>query len=119
MSDCRIQAVLAFEDNYIWLIENQMTTIIIDPGSSQEVLAYLQKNQLTPSAILVTHHHDDHTGGVKRLLLIQYKNCALYAHANHGFDDIPKVNLVDEAIILRLGTSAFKCGVPQVIPIAT
>lgn len=48
MSDCRIQAVLAFEDNYIWLIENQMTTIIIDPGSSQEVLAYLQKNQRRP-----------------------------------------------------------------------
>lgn len=107
MSDCRIQAILAFEDNYIWLIENQMTTIIIDPGSSQEVLAYLQKNQLTPSAILVTHHHDDHTGGV-RDLLSQYKNCALYAHANHGFDDIPKVNLVDEGDHFVVGDICFQ-----------
>lgn len=95
MKNYQIQAVSAFEDNYIWLIHNDTQAIIIDPGSSQEVLDYLNRHQLIASAILVTHHHDDHTGGVRKILNV-YKDCALYAHKEHGFKELSFVNLVDE-----------------------
>ena len=59
----------AFKDNYIWLLVNPTNQIcaIVDPGDASPVLEYFQNYQLTPSAILLTHHHHDHTGGVLTL----------------------------------------------------
>ncbi|QRN04139.1 hydroxyacylglutathione hydrolase [Legionella sp. MW5194] len=60
----------AFTDNYIWLVinEEQHTAICVDPGDSEPVLHYLNENQLTLEAIVLTHHHFDHIGGVEGLL---------------------------------------------------
>jgi len=62
--------VNAFRDNYIWLIrgEDSGTAAIVDPGDAEPVLAALAEYRLTPAAILITHHHADHVGGVTRLL---------------------------------------------------
>lgn len=62
--------ISAFSDNYIWLIINQdkQKCAIIDPGEANPVLKYIDKNSLTPDAILITHHHDDHTDGIKGIL---------------------------------------------------
>jgi hydroxyacylglutathione hydrolase len=62
--------VRAFEDNYIWLIraKSQGHVAIVDPGDADPVLAALEKQRLTPAAILCTHHHGDHVGGVADLL---------------------------------------------------
>lgn len=64
-----VHAVPAFNDNYIWLIQSAQTrkALIVDPGDAQPVLAALQQLDLTPSAILITHHHHDHTGGIATL----------------------------------------------------
>ena len=62
-----IQAISAFDDNYIWVIHNDTHCIVVDPGQAEGVLHYLQEHQLTIAAILVTHHHYDHTGGVEEL----------------------------------------------------
>ena len=60
----------AFNDNYIWFIINsQHQAIVIDPGDSQPVINYCKKNRITLTHILITHHHADHTGGVKNLIL--------------------------------------------------
>ena len=57
----------AFRDNYIWLISNGKHVIIIDPGLAQPVLEYMAQHSLSPIAVLLTHHHADHTGGVTEI----------------------------------------------------
>lgn len=58
----------AFEDNYIWLIRNGMAAVAVDPGDAGPVVDYLQLHRLRLVAILLTHHHGDHTGGAAELL---------------------------------------------------
>ncbi|OGI46346.1 MAG: hydroxyacylglutathione hydrolase [Candidatus Muproteobacteria bacterium RBG_16_65_34] len=61
--------VPAFEDNYIWLIRGAPGQVaIVDPGDAGPVLDFLARERLTPAAILCTHHHGDHVGGVQDLL---------------------------------------------------
>ncbi len=65
--------VAAFSDNYIWLIPVPGKTspgriIIVDPGDAHPVLSRLQALGLEPAAILITHHHYDHTGGIRELI---------------------------------------------------
>lgn len=60
----------AFNDNYIWLMvePNTKTAAVIDPGTAQPVLETLKKHHLNLTAILITHHHLDHRGGIPELL---------------------------------------------------
>jgi hydroxyacylglutathione hydrolase len=68
-SELTITAIPAFEDNYIWLIRKGGTDCaIVDPGDHLPVVRYLEDNDLTLKYILLTHHHWDHTGGVKELV---------------------------------------------------
>lgn len=59
----------ALQDNYIWILINaEKQAIIIDPGESTQVLSFLQTHQLHPIALLITHHHWDHTNGIDALV---------------------------------------------------
>ncbi|MFT3758363.1 hydroxyacylglutathione hydrolase [Thauera sp.] len=58
----------AFRDNYIWLIRDGRHALVVDPGDAAPVLAYLSHEGLQLAAILVTHHHADHVGGLGALL---------------------------------------------------
>lgn len=60
--------IKAFNDNYIWCLHNQTHCVVVDPGDAAPVLAYCRDNQLILSAIIITHHHWDHTGGIDALL---------------------------------------------------
>ncbi|MFC0398586.1 hydroxyacylglutathione hydrolase [Paraburkholderia rhizosphaerae] len=60
--------VPAFEDNYIWLVSDGRNAVAVDPGEAAPVRAYLAKRGWRLSAILLTHHHRDHVGGVADLL---------------------------------------------------
>jgi hydroxyacylglutathione hydrolase len=57
----------AFADNYIWMLQNGSHAIVVDPGDAQPVFDALARAHLQLAAILVTHHHADHTGGVVAL----------------------------------------------------
>lgn len=66
----QIDGLRAFNDNYIWLLQDTATKrcAVVDPGDSGPVQAWLQAHhdwQLTD--ILITHHHNDHVGGVLAL----------------------------------------------------
>lgn len=63
-----IDAVSAYEDNYIWMLRSDTHAVAVDPGDAEPVLDYLRRHDLSLSAILVTHHHGDHTGGIPELL---------------------------------------------------
>jgi len=74
--------VCAFEDNYIWLIQGQSApdrVVIVDPGDAEPVLLALETQGLIPAAILCTHHHGDHVGGVEEIL--QHFNIPVYGPA--------------------------------------
>ena len=60
--------VPAFEDNYIWLVSDGQHAVVVDPGDAAPVEAYLAKRGWRLTAILLTHHHHDHVGGVADLL---------------------------------------------------
>ena len=85
MANLRVIPVPALADNYIWLLaDSGGRALIVDPGEAAPVLAALAREKLTPTGILLTHHHTDHIGGVPAIL------------AKHG--GLPVVGPRDERI---------------------
>lgn len=65
----KLIALPAFSDNYLWLWQQDRKAVVVDPGDASPVLQALVEQGLTLAAILVTHHHADHVGGVRELHL--------------------------------------------------
>ncbi|MEP6996776.1 MAG: hydroxyacylglutathione hydrolase [Betaproteobacteria bacterium] len=59
----------AFADNYIWLLREGTAAAVVDAGDAAPVIDYLEREQLKLTAIICTHHHGDHVGGNRDLLL--------------------------------------------------
>ena len=84
--------VRAFSDNYIWLIEAPRApgrVVAVDPGQAAPVVAELRRSGASLAAILLTHHHADHIGGVEELLEL---------------GPVPVIGPDDTRIPLRTGT---------------
>ena len=62
-----VSFIPAFKDNYIWLLTRGRRAAVVDPGDAAPVEARLAADGLSLEAILVTHHHADHQGGVRAL----------------------------------------------------
>jgi len=64
----KVDLVPAFTDNYLFVgTKGDGTCFVVDPGEAKPILDFLAASELELSAILVTHHHADHVGGVKEL----------------------------------------------------
>ena len=85
----KITAIEAFSDNYIWLASTGHNAFVVDPGESDKVLAYLAEHKLKLRAILLTHLHQDHIGGIDEILQ-QYPQTLIYEpiHSNQTWNDI-------------------------------
>jgi hydroxyacylglutathione hydrolase len=62
-----IHAVPAFRDNYIWILESGGNAVAVDPGDAAPVQSFLERKGLRLTAVLATHHHADHVGGLPAL----------------------------------------------------
>ena len=62
-----IHAVPAFKDNYIWVLEESGRAAAVDPGDDAPVEEFLARRGLQLSAVIATHHHADHVGGLPAL----------------------------------------------------
>lgn len=67
----------ALSDNYIWIIEREDYAVVVDPGESAQVLEYLKTNNLKLVAVLLTHGHSDHIGGLD-ILTHHYPHAKVY-----------------------------------------
>jgi len=66
-----VRPITAFHDNYIWMVRGAgepRSVAVVDPGDAGPVLAALEADGLRLEAILATHHHADHVGGIARLV---------------------------------------------------
>ena len=103
----KVLPVRAFLDNYIWIIIDEATKVFdcVDPGEAKPVLQWAASNGYNLRAILLTHHHQDHIGGVPDLIKA-FPKCTVY-----GPDDsrIPNVHkTVREQDTFTLGSHHFK-----------
>lgn len=63
----KIVPIPAFNDNYIWCLHDGAHAAFVDPGDAKPVFETVEREQLKPAAIIVTHHHWDHVGGIAEL----------------------------------------------------
>lgn len=85
-SDLTVLAIPAFNDNYLWLLHDGANAAVIDPGDAQPILDALAQHKLSLAAILLTHHHADHIGGVQQLL--QHARVPVFGPRNDGISAV-------------------------------
>lgn len=99
-----ITPIPAFADNYIWAMAAGSRCVVVDPGDAAPVFKFLAQHKLTLDAILVTHHHADHIGGVNELT-VQWpvpvygpaaENIACVTHALREGDTVALPEFVNE-----------------------
>lgn len=102
-----IKPIRAFEDNYIWMIQNGNHVAIVDPGDASPVISAIEKDHLILDAILITHHHNDHIGGVQQL--INHFSPKVFAPALESFDFVHQA--VNENDLISLPNLQIKLSV--------
>lgn len=107
-----IEAIPAFKDNYIWLLHQpgDQQVAVVDPGDAAPVLRLLDERGLQLSAILITHHHGDHTGGIRHLVG-QFPGIAVYGPAGEQITGLTRC-LREEDVVEVVGTSLQVLEVP-------
>src|SRR5512147_644392 len=88
MTMLNLEPIPAFDDNYIWAVHDGRSALLVDPGEAAPILAWLAERRMLPAAVLVTHHHGDHCGGLAEIRG-QFPELPVFGPAH---DDIAGVN---------------------------
>ena len=80
--------IRAFSDNYIWTLIKDDEVTVVDPVDSEPVITLLQEKNLILSNVIITHHHFDHTGGIKKLS--EMYDCNIYGPSEGHIEGINK-----------------------------
>jgi len=82
----------AFKDNYIWAVTDGENAVIVDPGEAAPVLAFCGADGIRIGAILLTHHHGDHVGGVEELLAsdVAVPGCEVFGPASERIAQVTR-----------------------------
>jgi len=102
----KITPLPAFQDNYIWVLDSDSESgvIVVDPGDPAPVIQWLEDTGKSLSAIWITHHHRDHTGGIG--VLVDRYHVPVFGPA---FSDIPGISHpVTEGDTLTYGGSTWR-----------
>lgn len=106
-----VTAIPAFHDNYIWLLHRGDRAVVVDPGDAAPVADALAASGLNLDAILITHHHADHQGGVDALVSACHP--AVYGPAAESITGLTHALAGDERFALpRLGDAVRVLAVP-------
>lgn len=65
-------------NTYLVYDEQTRLAAVVDPGDAPQIAQFLTAHDLTLTAILLTHGHFDHVGGVKKL--VEQTNCRVWLH---------------------------------------
>ena len=84
----QVHAVPAFQDNYLWVIAQGRRAAVVDPGDAAPVQRFLEGHGLELAAILATHHHGDHVGGVRAL--VERWRCPVFGPAHDGVEGLDR-----------------------------
>jgi hydroxyacylglutathione hydrolase len=93
------EPIAAFTDNYLWLLHDGQRAVVVDPGDAAPVDAALVRLGLRLAAILVTHHHPDHTGGVVELA--RHHGATVHGPAGEAIDGVDVGHVEGDVIDLE------------------
>jgi hydroxyacylglutathione hydrolase len=82
----QVYPVPAFKDNYLWVAADGPRAAVVDPGDSEPIERFLAEKGLELTAILATHHHGDHVGGLKALAA--HWRCPVFGPAHEAIEGI-------------------------------
>lgn len=97
-----IEPIPFFETNYTWLLYEEETknALLVDPGDFTPIDSIIKDKHLNLQSLLITHHHSDHTGGLRQFK--ETYSCQVFApmkerdrisEATHYVQDMEQISI--------------------------